>query len=173
MKISEKFLIYGSGFISTIISFSYFQIIGYPLVNTINETLSIHTPPIYMIPIFFPYGILLGEFVWLWVQKTERFKSIILFVECLIIGTLSFIRINFFIPFSGHAIIIMFYLFHQIVNNRINYKLRIVIGLIVLVITAVYKLMLWNDPITFLLGSLVGIMIFTPGMFYRIKRTSE
>jgi len=60
-KAKELIVIYGTGLKITIFSGIFFIIIGYPLVVTATVTLNIKTPPIYMIPIFIPYGILIGD----------------------------------------------------------------------------------------------------------------
>lgn len=165
----EPLIVYGTGFIMTILSGIFFGIIGYPLVNTATETLDILTPPLYMIPVFLPYGILIGELIWIWNEKKERNICILFLLECIIISVFSFTRYITSIPFSGHVIILSFYLANQGISNKFQYPLRFLIGIIVLVITGVYKLLLWNDPITFFLGAIVGIALWVPGFLYRLK----
>jgi hypothetical protein len=167
---NEPFFVYSAGTVMTIISWIYFTITGYPLVITANETLSIYAPPIYMLPLFFPYGILIGELTYcLFFRKNQRFLHYILLIECFLIGGLSFIRLFAIIPFSGHALIIFFYLFHQLFNNHYKFLLRIMIGLTVLIIVIIFKFFFWNDPITFLIGSALGIGFWIPGFFFRRK----
>jgi len=165
----ELIIIYGTGLIIVILSVIFFSIRGYPLVNTATETLNISTPPLYMISIFVPYGILIGEVIWLWNEKKERKTYILLFIECIIVGFFSFIRYIISIPFSGHAIILFFYLFHQVTNSRFKHPLRFLIGIMVLIITIIYKIFLWGDSITFLLGALFGMILGLPGFLYRKK----
>jgi len=168
-KAKELIVIYGTVLIITIFSGIFFIIIGYPLVVTANGTLNIKTPPIYMIPIFIPYGILIGELIWIWNEKGKSNLLILFFFECFIVAAFSFIRYIIGFPFSGHAIILFFYLPHQAINNRFQHPLRFLIGLIVLLITGIYKLFLWNDHITFLLGAILGIALWLPGFLYRLK----
>ena len=175
LTIKELLIVYGAGLIMTILSIIYFSIQGYPLVNTATEVLTLYAPPIYMIPIFFPYGLLLGEIIWLWYQKTN-YKILLLYsIEVLIIGIVSFVRYEIAIPFSGHAIVIFYYLGHQMFNNRNKYKLRIIIGILVLVITFIFKFFIWNDYITFILGGLLGCLIWFLGFLIQrvILRNSE
>ena len=154
----------------TFLALIYFTIFGYPLVITANETLSIYTPPIYMVPLFFPYGILIGELSYCLIsRKSERIIFYIMFIECLIIGGLSFIRLVAIVPFSGHTLIISFYIFHQMFNNYYKYLLRIVIGLLVLFIVIIFKLFLWNDLVTFFSGAVLGIIFWIPGFYLRRK----
>ena len=169
-SIKEQLIIYGTGIILTILSAIFFSIRGYPSVVTATETLNIITPPLYMIPIFFPFGILIGEVIWMWNEKREEKIYILLFLECIIVALISFTRYIISIPFSGHAIIILFYLFHHAINNRLQYPLRFLIGIIVVAITGIYKILIWNDPITFLLGALLGIFLWFPGFLYRQKK---
>ncbi|MFX1599220.1 MAG: hypothetical protein ACFFB6_01335 [Promethearchaeota archaeon] len=169
-SVREILIIYSSGLITIILSIIFFSIKGYPLVVTANETLDIFTPPLYMISVFLPFGILIGEVIWLWNERKERFRYLLLFFECIIVGIFSFIRFVISIPFSGHAIILLFYLLHQAINNKFNHPIRFLIGMIVLVITVIYKIYLWNDPITFLLGLSLGIVLWLPGFLYRYKK---
>ena len=170
MKINEPVIIYGSASIITILSIIYFQVIGYPIVNTATESIPALTPPIYMIPVFFPYGILLGEILWLWMKKEEFIELLILLVECLVIGLISFIRYSIIIPFSGHAIILTFYLIHYLITIKKKYQVRIIIGIVVLGITVYYKLFIWNDPLTFILGAILGAIVSLIEIVYKIKR---
>ncbi len=161
---------YATGVIITILSAIFFSIRGYPLVNTATETLNIITPPLYMIPIFLPYGILIGEVIWIWNEKKERAISILFFFECISVAILAFMRYIINIPFSGHTIILFFYLLHQVVNSRVQYPLRLIIGIVVLIITIIYKIFLWNDTFTFLLGAILGATLWIPGFLYRLKK---
>jgi hypothetical protein len=170
MKTNEWLVIYGSGLILTFIALLYFTIIGYPLVNTTIETLNLRTPPIYMIPVFFTYGILLGEICWLWIKK-ERKESYILLIQCIIIGLFALTRYILMIPFSGHAIILFFYLIHYLFIVNKKYLLRILIGFIILGIIIFYKIFIWSDLFTFLLGGMVGAIISLIGIVYKIKNS--
>ncbi len=168
-SVREPLIVYSTGLIMTILSGIFFGIIGYPYVNTATETLDILTPPLYMIPVFLPYGILIGELIWIWNEKKERNICILFLLDCIFISLFSFTRYITNIPFSGHVIILSFYLAHQGITNRFQYPLRFLIGFIVLVITGVYKLLIWNDPFTFVLGAIVGIALWVPGFLYQLK----
>jgi len=128
-----------------------------------------------MIPIFLPFGILVGEIVWMWIGRKDLSIRILMSIECIIITVFSLLRIVAAIPISGHSLILFFYLPHQVISNRLRYPLRVLFGLSVLFITFYYKIFLWNDPLTFILGFLLGIVIWFPGYVYRskyIKRSS-
>jgi hypothetical protein len=168
-SVRENIIIYGSGLIITILSIIFFAVRGYPFVITATETLSILTPPIYMIPVFLPFGILIGEMIWLWNEKKDRIFYLLLLFEFSIVAIFSFIRYVIIIPLSGHAIILVFYILHQAINNKLKHPIRLLIGIGVLIITIVYKIFLWNDPITFILGALLGIVLWLPGGIYRLK----
>jgi hypothetical protein len=171
-SVREPLLVYGTGLIIVIPSVMYFTIMGYPIVNTATGTLNLYSPPIYMIPVFFAYGMLLGEVLWLWNEKKEKYKYALLSIECLVVAILAFIRFIAYIPFSGHAIILFFYLFYQASNNKIHYSLRFIIGIAVLIVIMIFKIFLWNDPITFFLGGLLGVALWLPGYVFRMKKES-
>ena len=168
--LKETLIVYAIGLIIIILSAIFFSIRGYLLVNTATETLNIVTPPLYMIPIFLTYGILIGEVIWIWNEKKERAICILLLFECISVAILAFMRYIINIPFSGHTIILFFYLLHQVVNNRVQYPLRLIIGIVVLIITIIYKIFLWNDAFTFLLGAILGATLWIPGFLYRLKK---
>lgn len=172
-SLKESFIVYATGVIITILSAIFFSIRGYPLVNTATETLNIVTPPLYMISIFLPYGILIGEVIWIWNEEKERAICILLLFECISVAVLAFIRYIITIPFSGHAVILFFYLPHQVVNNRVQYPLRLIIGIVVLIITTIYKIFLWNDAFTFLLGAILGAILWIPGFLYWLKKEKK
>jgi hypothetical protein len=168
-SVREGIIIYGAGLVITILSIMFFTIRGYPFVITATETLSILTPPIYMIPVFFPFGILLGEIFWLWNEKKDWIFYILLLIECFVVAIFSIVRYVIIIPLSGHAIILFYYILHQAINNKLKHPLRLLTGIAVLIITIAYKIFLWNDPITFFLGALLGIVLWLPGGIYRVK----
>jgi hypothetical protein len=168
-SVREAIIIYGTGLITTILSIFFFAIRGYPFVITATETLSILTPPLYMIPVFLPFGILIGEIIWLWNEKKDRISYILLMIESFAVAIFSFIRYIIIIPLSGHAMILFFYILHQAINDKIKHPIRLLIGIAVLIITIVYKFFFWNDPITFFLGALLGIALWLPGGIYRVK----
>lgn len=169
-SLMESLFVYGLGIIIFFLSVLFFVLIGYPLVNTATETLNIVTPPLYMNSVFLPYGMLIGELLWNLNERKERKMYSIFLFESIIVGILSFIRYLLGIPFSGHTIMLFFILLHQSITNKAKFPLRLLIGIAVLIITAVYKIFIWNDPITFILGALVGIIIWVPGFFYQLKK---
>ena len=126
-----------------------------------------------MIPIFLPFGIIMGESVWMWIEQKDLSIRILLSIECVIVALFSLIRIFTTIPVSGHTLILFFYLPHEVISNRLQFPIRVLSGLIVLSITFYYKIFIWNDPITFFLGLIVGIIIWIPGYVYRSRSLRE
>ncbi|KKM17945.1 hypothetical protein LCGC14_1670650 [marine sediment metagenome] len=63
--ICKSVFIYCISMILASLAALYFYLKGYPSVNTAYGSLSTITPPIYMIPIFIPLGILIGDFLWI------------------------------------------------------------------------------------------------------------
>ena len=175
MMINKKeiLVVYSTTLLITLLACLFFNFTGYPRVVTATETLDIIAPPIYMIPVFIPYGILIGELIWNWI-KNENWKiSILFFIECSIVALFSFFRYVLRIPYSGHTLILAFYLLHQFITNENKNPFRIFIGIFVLFITVIYKLMIWNDIITFILGVLLGIAVWIPGFIYRMRFFKE
>ncbi|MFX1394749.1 MAG: hypothetical protein ACFFAH_14405 [Promethearchaeota archaeon] len=168
-NIREKIIVYSTGLLITALAGLFFYIVGYPRVVTANETLELIAPPIYMIPIFLPYGILIGELIWSLMIKVDPKILILFFIECTIVAVLSLFRYVLGIQYSGHTLILAFYIIHQIITNKNQYPLRILIGFLVLFITIIYKIIFWNDPITFSFGLILGIAIWLPGYIYRMK----
>jgi len=166
VSLKETIIIYGSSLIITIMFIIYFLINDYPLVATYKGILDIRTPPFYMISIFIPYGILLGEALYIWINKKNKI-FILLLIECFLLAVLSFIRILTKVPISGHTVIIFFYILHQIITNRLRYRIRTIIGLIVLIIIVYFKIFLWNDIMTLISGGIIGIILFFLGFYYR------
>lgn len=151
----------------------YFYLKGYPPVNTIYGSLNIIAPPIYMIPIFIPLGILIGDFFWIFLKEKDYKSASILFLECLSLGIFSFLRIITTIPYSGHTLILSFYLCYYLISNKKRDFIVIVLGILILIITLYYKIFQWNDPLTFFLGILFGIVLWIPGFFYRKRNIKE
>jgi hypothetical protein len=119
-----------------------------------------------MLPVFFPFGILLGDVLLLW-RKGNLRESIIKFILLLIIGGFSFFRLMTTIPLSGHAIILTYYLLYEIVTNNQKSGLRIISGIVPYIITIYFKFLIWNDPLTFLSGLVFGAAVWS------IKRISN
>ncbi len=171
--ICKSVFIYSISLILTSLAALYFYLKGYPPVNTANGSLNIITPPIYMIPIFITLGILIGDFLWIFLKEKDYKSASILFLECLSLGILSFLRIITTIPYSGHTLILSFYLCYYLISNKKRDLTVIFIGILILIITIYFKFFLWNDPITFFLGILFGIILWIPGFFYRKRDIKE
>lgn len=166
---NEVLIVYSTGIFITGIAGFFFHITGYPRVVTAIETLDIVSPPLYILPIFLLFGILLGELFWIWFEERRNKPWVLFFIECFTIAAVSFIRFLMRIPFSGHTIILFFYLPHHVFTNKFQYPYRILLGFLVLIITLFYKIFLWEDIITFILGLTIGISIWLPGFVYRSK----
>ncbi len=159
--------IYGTSLLSTSLAALFFYLKGYPKVNTAHGSLNTRVPSIYMIPIFIPLGILIGEFFWIFLREKGYKSAFILFLECLSLGILSLLRILIAIPYSGHSLILSFYLCYYLIPNKKRDYIKVIIGFLILIITIYYKFFLWNDPITFFLGVLLGIILWIPGFLCR------
>jgi hypothetical protein len=165
MRLKEPYVSYGISVIITLMAIVFFQIVGYPKVVTPNQILDINTSPLYMIPIFIPFGIILGELIWLFfnIKQVKIDLLISLAAGIILIGFLSLLRYILGLPYSGHTLILAFYVLHQLVKSEKKDLLRILIGFIVLLITSVYKLIFWLDFITYFSGLGIGFLIWIFG----------
>jgi len=167
---SESLVVYGTAVSITLLAVIYFLIKGFPTVITATGIIEgVITPSLYMIPVFFLYGILIGELLHSRVDNENKTLLKIQFIEICTVGCFSFIRYVTGIPFSGHGIITLFYLLHQSLTRENKRYIRIIAGFAVLIITVIYKIFAWNDPITLLLGISLGTVLWAPGYFYRKK----
>lgn len=156
----NNFVIYGVAAFITLIAFVFFEFQGYPQVITATDTLTITTPTIYMIPIFFPLGMLLGEIISDWIEEREFRKVFVDLGGFFLIIILSGVRMVLKAPLSGHSLILSFFLLHEFITNQRKYVIRIIIGLMTLLITIFYKIFFWKDPITLILGLAIGSLIW-------------
>ncbi len=156
----NNFVIYGLAIFITLIAYVYFEFQGYPQVITATETLTITTPAIYMIPVFFPLGMLLGEIIYNWIEGRIFEEFLVNLGGILLIIIFSGIRLVLKTPFSGHSLILSFFLLHELISNKRNYMIRIIIGLSIFLITMFYKIIIWNDPITLISGLILGSLIW-------------
>ncbi|TFF87950.1 MAG: hypothetical protein EU550_02280 [Promethearchaeota archaeon] len=161
-RLKEPYVTYGISVIITILAILFFQIVGYPRVVTSTQILDIYTSPFYMIPIFIPFGILLGELLWMLfnIKEIKKQQLISLVVGLILIGLLSLLRYILGLPYSGHTLILAFYIPNQIVKSEKKDPVRILIGFIIFLITSVYKLIFWLDFITYFSGLGVGFLIW-------------
>ncbi|NHJ01734.1 MAG: hypothetical protein EAX86_06295 [Candidatus Heimdallarchaeota archaeon] len=156
----EILIIYGPGIFIILLAWFYFEFLGYPLVTTAKETLTSVAPAIYMLPAFFPFGILIGEEIWYFFQFKDFNRVIIKSGGLLILAFMSGVRLIFQIPISGHSLILSYFILQEVITNQAKYIFRLMIGIIVLCITLYYKIMLWKDPITLFLGLIGGVLIW-------------
>ena len=163
----ESLVIYGCGLFVPFLATLYFQLTGYPNVVTATGDLGFPTPPIYMIPVFIPFGILLGETYFLRLKKENSWLFLLL--ECFFITILALLRIFIQVPISGHAVIISLYLLHQVFTNRNQYPFRVLIGILVLIETMTYKIIFWDDLTTLIFGLFCGSGIWFLGFFLKAR----
>jgi hypothetical protein len=110
------------------------------------------TPLIYLFPIFLPIGLLVGEVVWRGLTHDRR-AAYALAVALLSLALLGGARFAFLVPLSGHAVVLGFFL--VFCARRVSVGPLIVGGLLLLQL-AYYKLMVWRDPLTLGLGLVAG-----------------
>lgn len=130
----------------------------YPAVRG-SQPLDVLTPLSYQIGIFVPFGILLTESI-LALLKRDRGTLVI---SGFVFGGLCFVsllRLLFYIPVSGHCLVLSYFLPHQLVTNEARYPFRFLSGVVVLLQVMHYKVVEWDDLITPLTGFGLGFGIW-------------
>jgi hypothetical protein len=110
------------------------------------------TPLAYLFPIFLPVGMLAGEAVWRTLAG-ERLRACILAFALLSLVVLGGARFAFLIPLSGHAVVLGFFLVWYARRTAVG---PLLVGGLLLLQTAYYKLVVWHDPLTLSLGLCAG-----------------
>ncbi|MHA2335963.1 MAG: hypothetical protein ACXACX_01610 [Candidatus Hodarchaeales archaeon] len=109
---------YGTGLSIAIIVWFSLTITGQPLFEENSGLISINFMQLYMLPLFFAYGILVGEILFDLSDKEIEKNDKIYLIELFMITILAFLRITVGIPISGHALIVSFYLLSKIITNK-------------------------------------------------------
>jgi hypothetical protein len=159
---------YGTGLIITVIVWLSLTLTGQPLLEENAGLISINFMQQYMLPLFFAYGILVGEVFYDFITKEITKNDKIYLIELFLVTTLAFLRITVGIPISGHALIISFYLLSKTITNKKKSIGKIFIGLLVLGLTIQIKISI-NDLFTLFIGIIAGTIIFILGKSFKSK----
>ncbi len=168
--LAEPLLVYGSAAICTAAGAAYFLLRGpLPVMRGTSE-LPLVTPLRYLIPVFVPFGILMGEGVWAWLARSDAafLRALPWQLAALCITAAARIK-TAYPPVSGHTLLLAYFLLHEGITQRGRHPVRIAIGLAVLVEVGYYKLWVWDDLETFTWGLTVGAAIWAAGLLTRIR----
>jgi hypothetical protein len=143
---------WGFGFGLMLASIAAFRLIG--PVHAIRGSTKLEelTPLVYLFPIFLAVGMLAGEVVWC-ILAGERIGAATLALALLSLVLLSGARFAFLIPLSGHAVVLGFFLLWYARRMAVG---PLIVGGLLLLQAAYYKLVVWRDPLTLSLGLLAG-----------------
>jgi len=119
-------------------------------------------PPWYLATVGLPFGILLAEALIDFREYKLLSQRLLPFFMLVLLGALGSIRFVIATPTSGHTLITAYFLLHQLHEKREGRTWKLAVGLLVLLQAAWYKLFLWNDPSSFLIG--IGLGIFAWGV---------
>ena len=113
------------------------------------------TPLAYLFPIFLPVGMLAGDMLRQGLTGDRR-GALALGFGLLGLVLLGAARFAFLVPLSGHAVVLGFFLPWYATQRSIG---PLIVGGLLLVQVAYYKLAVWRDPLTLGLGLLVGVAL--------------
>ncbi|MBN2053889.1 hypothetical protein JW905_03130 [bacterium] len=158
-------LVYGSAGLSLLSAAIVFYILPqFPAVRG-SQPLDVLTPLSYQVLIFIPFGILLAEIVLELLSARSAFLHYVAVLA--VLCGVSLLRFAFFIPVSGHCLLLGYYLPRQSLTHRGRHPLRLGLGLVAAVHVLYYKLFIWVDLITPVTGFLLGLLIWIAGESFR------
>lgn len=123
---------------------------------------SLIAPSWYLACAGLPFGILMAEAVIDFREYKSLWRRLAPLAMLVLLGLLGSIRLAVGAPASGHALVVGYFLLHQLADRRPGRSWKLLVGVAVLLVTAVYKLIIWQDAATFLFG--LGIGIFAWGI---------
>jgi hypothetical protein len=127
----------------------------YPAVRG-SQPLPVTTPVHYQVTVFLPFGILLAEIALELLRAPSRRLFLSYAAQLGLITGFALMRLAWFVPVSGHVLLITYYLLRQAITLRAAHRARLIVGLAVALQILGYKLLVWRDPITPLTGVILG-----------------
>ncbi len=166
--------VYGTAFLLTLAGAVAFSVMEpYPAVRG-STPLDQLTPWSYQFLIFFPFGILIAEISAHCYHSGSKALWTSNAIQFLMLCLTALTRLMFYIPISGHALLIGYYLPHQLFFRREKSFFRIGVGAALTAHIAYYKLWVWKDFITFPVGLGAGAAIWGMGkavIYYRQRHS--
>lgn len=152
----------GVAILTTVLAYAVALLIGpVPVWVGLEQTVRI-APPSYLASAGLPFGILMAEALIDFRYFRFTLSGLLpLFMLLLLIG-FGTIRFPLRLPISGHGLIVAYFLLHHLQERREGKTWKLLIGLLVLVHCAYYKLFVWNDPSSLLIG--IGLGFFAWGI---------
>lgn len=88
-------------------------------------------------------------------------------VALLFVSAISIFKLLEYLDVSGHTLILGYFILHEVVENRRGRGWKLLVGSLVLLLTAWFKLIVWKDPQSLLLGLGMGLLLFGLERFLR------
>ena len=145
------------GLATTVLSYLVALHIGPVEVRVALANSSFVAPPWYLATVGLPFGILLAEALIDFREYKLMSQRMLPFIMLLVLGGLGSLRFLIVAPTSGHSLITAYYLLHHLYEQREGRSWKLGVGLLVIVQSAYFKLVLWDDPSSFLIGAGLGI----------------
>lgn len=137
------------------------------------EKTSIMAPPEYLATVGFPFGILMAEALIDFREHSFSMQGIQMFLIMVLLGLLTFFKYVVPVPVSGHGLIVTFFLLHELQERRVGRNWKLIAGLLVLVQAAFFKLFVWQDPSSLLVGIGLGIIAWACEQVLNILKSVE
>lgn len=115
-------------------------------------------PPWYIASVGLPFGLLLAQALIDFRQHGFCWRGLQTAFALLVIGVLGSIRWAVPLPTSGHGLIASYLLASELSEHRPGRSWRLAVGTLVLLLGAYFKLFLWNDPASLLIGIGLGLL---------------
>jgi hypothetical protein len=130
--------------------------------------------PTYLATVGLPVGILLAEALIDFRKHGLRLKGIRIFILLMLLTLVMFftkdpkvIGLNLdtekyllAVPISGHALILVHFLLHELREQREGRRWKLLAGSVVMLQSVIFKLVIWQDPASFVVGSGLGTVVW-------------
>ena len=146
------------------VTFAYIimELVGPVPVRVGMQVTSMIAPTWYLASAGLPFGILMAEAIIDFREMSTLPQRLMPVLMLLVLGLLGSIRLGVGAPVSGHALVASYFIVHELSEKRLGRNWKLLVGCAVLIQTAVYKLFIWSDSITLLLG--IGFAISAWGI---------
>lgn len=145
--------------IMTFVGYFAYSIVGpFPVYRGSLE-LDFNAPYWYMVSAFPVLGLFMADVWALWKDHRLGLPTVELAIMLALMTFLSIFRISLKIPLSGHALLFGYFLLRRLIIDQPPVpfrKFEVALGVFLIVALAVTKLFWWNDPITLIIGLLIG-----------------
>ncbi|MBM4354954.1 MAG: hypothetical protein FJ109_14400 [Deltaproteobacteria bacterium] len=115
-------------------------------------------PPWYLASVGLPFGLLLAQALIEFRRHRFTWNGLRITFGLVLVGALGGIRWTVPLPTSGHGLIVAYFLASELTELRPGRTWRLAVGCLVLLQAAYFKLYLWHDPASLLVGIGLGLL---------------